>query len=43
MVGWGLSLKPGESLWAPKTRTGVVGPALVGTTHAMTAPSRTTT
>jgi hypothetical protein len=42
-VGLGLSLNPGESLWAPKIRTPVDAVAVAGTTHAMAAPSRTTT
>ena len=39
----GFSLNDGESVCAPRIRNGVVVVAASGCTHAMTAPSRTTT
>ena len=42
-VGLGFSLNDGESVCAPRMRNGVATPASAGCTHAMTAPSRTTT
>ncbi|CPU65717.1 Uncharacterised protein [Mycobacteroides abscessus] len=38
-----MSLKPGESVWAPRIANGVVAVAPAGTAQAITAPSRTTT